>query len=90
VLGVSFGFVVTSGSRSFECMGMECSPYGFYAGESPGISTSRLPTLGLHPWLAGVMPFCCGLLNQTQRKISLSKNLWFWVFEKFQRIKGVL
>ncbi len=62
VLGVSFGFVVTSGSRSFECTGMECLPYGFYAGESPGISTSHLPTLGLHPWLAGVMPFCCGFL----------------------------
>jgi hypothetical protein len=25
-----------------------------------------------------------------KRKISLSKNLWFWVFENFQRIKGDL
>jgi hypothetical protein len=34
----------------------------FMRGESPGISTSHLLTLGLHPWLAGVMPCCCGFL----------------------------
>jgi len=47
----------------------------------------HLLTLGLHPWLAGIMPCSCGFLlyiTYSKGKISLSKNLRFWVFEKFQ------
>jgi hypothetical protein len=71
-------------------MGRECSPYGFYARGSPGISTSHLLTLGLHlSWLAGLMPCCCGFLPY----ITYSKEIKEPVvlgFENFQRIKAVL